>query len=392
MPKIAKPLTAMEVKQLNKPGLHSVGTVAGLSLVIKPTGAKSWILRVKFGDQRSDLGLGAYPEVTLAVAHEKARQKKELIRQGINPLHEQKTLKQAVLWTFKRCAEVYIESHKAEWTNAKHEAQWPSTLKKYVYPVFGDKPVKDVSQKDVLSVVQAEWLTKNVSMRRVLNRIESVLGWAAAMGYRNKENPATWKNNLDHLLAEPKKFVKKTHFKALSYNDMAALMKRLKSVEGFSARCLEFAILTASRSGEVRGCTWSEIDLEAAEWSISPERMKGKRPHRIPLSTQALELLAGLPRIEGSDLVFPGRGQGQLSDMSLNAVLRRLEVPAVQHGFRSTFTDWAAEKTNHPSEVREMALAHAISNDTEASYRRGDLFDKRRALMNDWADYVFYKT
>lgn len=389
MPKIAKPLSAIEVKQLSKAGLHSVGTVQGLALLIKPTGARSWILRAKFAQRRIDIGLGPYPEVSLAVAHEKARQSKALIREGINPIDEKKGVKQAVLWTFRKCAQAYVDAHRAEWSNAKHEAQWESTLNNYVYPVFGDKPVKDVVHADVLAVVQQDWKTKTVTMRRVLNRIEAVLGWAGVMGYRGKENPAVWKNNLDHLLPDPSKFKEKKHFAALPYLQMPSFMKTLRQVDGISARCLEFAILTAVRSGEVRRCTWSEIDLKTAEWSIGNERMKERRPHRVPLSPQALKLLMAMPRLENCDLVFPGRSMQSLSDMSLNAVLRRLQVPAVQHGFRSTFTDWTSETTVHSRDVREMALAHTINNDTEASYRRGELFDKRRALMNEWADYIY---
>ena len=388
-------LTALDVKRLSEAGRHQVGTVAGLMLNIKPSGAKSWVLRVMVGTKRKDIGLGGYPEVSLAVAHERARQAKDEIRKGFDPVAERKAKQSAIVWTFKTCALAYIEAFKPSWKNAKHGQQWENTLETYVYPQFGDKHVKDVDTEDITKAIRPLWATKNETMVRVRNRIELVLSWAAAQGYRPKGfNPATWRGHLDQVLPKPSKVNKRTSFEAMPIDAMYGFMRQLADVQGTSARCLEFTILTASRSGEARGALWSEIDLDAGTWSIPKERMKAGRPHRIPLSDAAIKLLTALPQFKDSDgndidLVFPGLGgEKPLSDMSLTACMRRMKLTAVPHGFRSTFTDWCAERTAYPSEVREMALAHAIGNDTEAAYRRGDLFDKRRNLMNDWAKFT----
>lgn len=390
MGKIAKVMGALEVKRLTEPGLHPVGTVPGLRINIKDTGAKSWILRTTVGTKRSDIGLGSYPAVTLADAWERARQALTEIRNGVDPVAERRAKQAAVVWTFKTCALAYIEAFTPSWKNAKHGQQWRNTLETYVYPVFGDKHVRDVDTADVTTAIRPMWSEKNETMVRVRNRIELVLSWAAAQGYRPKGfNPATWRGHLDQVLPKPSKVNKRTSFEAVPIDDMHAFMKRLRAVPGMSAQCLAFTILTACRSGESRGATWSEIDLAGAVWSIPKDRMKSGRPHRIPLSPDAIKLLAALPKFEGTDFVFPGQsGVKPLSDMSLTLVMRRMKMTAVPHGFRSSFTDWCAERTGYPSEVREMALAHAIGNDTEAAYRRGDLFDKRRNLMTDWSAFI----
>jgi len=391
----SKALGALAVSRLTEVGRHRVGTVAGLILNIKPSGAKSWVLRVMVGSKRKDIGLGGYPEISLAAAHERARQAKDTIRRGVDPVAERKAKQNAIVWTFKTCALAYIEAFKPSWKNAKHGQQWENTLETYVYPKFGDKHVKDVDTEDVMKAISAEWSTKNETMVRVRNRIELVLSWAAAQGYRPKGfNPAQWRGHLDQVLPKPSKVNKRTSFEAMPVDAMYGFMRQLADVQGTSARCLEFTILTACRSGESRGALWSEIDLDAGTWSIPKERMKAGRPHRIPLSHAAIKLLTALPKFvdaEGNDvdLVFPGRDVTKpLSDMSLTLCMRRMKLTAVPHGFRSTFTDWVAERTSYPSEVREMALAHAIGNDTEAAYRRGDLFDKRRNLMGDWASFL----
>lgn len=395
MAKAVKALGALEVKQLTTPGQHPVGTVTGLRLSIKPSGSRSWILRTMVGTKRKDIGLGGYPEITLATALERARQAKDGIRNGIDPVAVRRAKNAAIDWTFKACALAYIEAFRPSWKNAKHGQQWENTLATYVYPHFGDKHVKDVDTEDVTKAIRPLWSTKNETMVRVRNRIELVLSWAAAQGYRPKGfNPAQWRGHLDQVLPKPSKVNKRTSFEAMPIDAMYAFMRRLSDVQGTSARCLEFTILTACRSGESRGALWSEIDMDTATWSIPGARMKSGRPHRIPLSSAAVTLLAALPRFKDRqgndvDLVFPGQsGDKPLSDMSLTACMRRLNLTAVPHGFRSTFTDWVAERTSYPSEVREMALAHAIGNDTEAAYRRGDLFDKRRNLMTDWAKFI----
>jgi integrase len=388
MPKIARPMNALEVKRLSEPKLHMVGTVAGLGLSVSVTGARSWILRTTIGARRSDVGLGAYPQVTLAAAHEAARQTLQQIRQGIDPVATRRAKKAVVEWTFKRCAEAYMDAHEAGWKNKKHAQQWRSTLETYVYPHFGDVHVSAVGIQNVTAALRPDWTTKNETMNRVRNRIETVLDWATTNEYRPKgDNPAKWKGNLSIILPKPSKVNKRKSFEALPVDDVASFVARLRGVEGMSARALEFVVLTACRSGEVRGALWSEIDMEKAVWTIPAERMKAGREHRVPLSPAAKSLLESIPQFEGVDLVFPGR-DGALSDMSLTAVMRRMKLTAVPHGFRSTFTDWCIDRTAHQSEVREMALAHVIANKTEAAYRRGDLFEKRRIMMNDWAAFV----
>jgi integrase len=395
MTKKADELSAIEVKRLTAPGRHSVGTVPGLMLNVKHSGARSWVLRVVVGKNRKDIGLGGYPEVPLVEARQRARQIKDEIRKGVDPVAERKAKRSAIVWTFKTCSLAYIEAFKPSWKNAKHKQQWENTLETYVYPHFGDKHVKDVDTTDITNAIRPMWATKNETMVRVRNRIELVLSWAAAQGYRPKEfNPATWRGHLDQVLPKPSKVNKRKSFEAMPIDAMYGFMKRLALVQGSSSRCLEFTILTACRSGEARGALWSEIDVNNSTWSIPASRMKADRPHRIPLSDTAMRLLKNCPKFvdaQGNqvDLVFPGQsGEKPLSDMSLTACMRRMKLTAVPHGFRSTFTDWVAERTNYPSEVREMALAHAIGNDTEAAYRRGDLFEKRRQLMQDWALFL----
>jgi integrase len=395
MAKAVKVLGALEVKQLTKPGQHPVGTVAGLRLCIKPSGSRSWILRTMVGAKRKDIGMGGYPEVTLAMATEKARVAKDGIQKGVDPVLARRAVQSNITWTFKTCALAYIEAFKPSWKNAKHAQQWENTLTTYVYPHFGDKHIKDVDTEDVVKVVSPYWSTKNETINRVRNRIELVLAWAAAQGYRPKGfNPAQWKGHLDQVFPAASKVNKRTSFEAMPIDGMFTFMHRLGMIEGTSARCLEFTILCACRSGESRGALWSEIDLDNATWSIPGERMKSGRPHRIPLSDRAAGLLDTLTRFVDADgkeidLVFPGlRGDKPLSDMSLTLCMRRMGLTAVPHGFRSTFTDWVAERTAYPAEVREMALAHAIGNDTEAAYRRGDLFDKRRNLMQEWSRFL----
>lgn len=389
MPKQAKELTALEVKRLTAPGLHAVGTVSGLRLRVKETGARSWVLRTMIGARRAEIGLGGYPTVSLAQALEYAREARDKIRAGTDPAAERRASRKTVEWTFKKTAEAYIADKAPGWKNPKHRQQWENTLATYAYPVFGDKHVRDVGKTDVLACIRPIWATKNETADRLRNRIELVLKYAVQSELRPEgPNPARWRENLEGVLAAPAKVAKVVHHAALPIDGMHDFMLRLRNMEGMGARALEFAILCAARSGEVRGATWSEIDLQAATWSIDAARMKSDRPHRVPLSEKALELLEALPRFEGVDLVFPGQGEKALSDMTLTAALRRMKVPVTAHGFRSTFRDWAAERTAAPAEVAEMALAHAVGDATEAAYRRGDLFEKRRELMTLWAKFI----
>ncbi len=395
MPKIAKPLSAIEVKRLTEPKMHPVGTVPGLALNISKSGSKSWILRAMVGTKRSDIGLGGYPAVTLAEAWDRARTALADIRVGGNPVAERKAKKEAIEWTFQACALAYIEAFRTSWKNVKHAQQWENTLETYIYPKFGDRHIRTIEKSDVIDAISPYWTTKNETMVRVRNRIELVINWAVARGYRPEGlNPAAWRGNLDQALPKPSKVNKRRHHTAIAVDDAHAFLAKLRTLEGTSIRCLEFVILTACRSGEARLATWNELDLANGVWNIPGERMKSGRPHRVPLTDAVLALLKGLPRFidaEGKevDLVFPGRDVTKpLSDMSLTVIMRRMKLDAVPHGFRSTFRDWAAERTNYPNEVVEMALAHAIGSGTEAAYRRGDLFDKRRHLMADWAKFV----
>jgi len=393
MSKKSKELSALEVGRLKDIGHYAIGGVAGLYLYVNEAGARSWVLRTTIGDKRRHMGLGGYPDVPLALAKEKARKAKDDITKGIDPIENRKAIlssikaKQITEKTFQQAAEAYLAVHSDTWKNPKHRAQWANTLETYAYPFMGKLLVRDVAQAHVLAALEPIWKTKNETASRVRGRIESVLDWATARHYRQGENPARWKGHLDMLLPAPSKVQKVEHHRALPIDDMASFMSSLRKREGMAALALEFAILCASRSGEVRGATWSEIDLVAAIWTIPADRMKATKEHRVPLSRTAINLLKNVPRIHDNDLVFPAPRGGQLSDMTLTAVMRRMEVDAVPHGFRSSFRDWAGERTNYPREMAEHALAHVVGDQTELAYRRGDALEKRRAMMEDWAAF-----
>ena len=393
MPKKAKDLSALEVSRLTAPGHHAVGGVAGLYLYVLDTGARSWVLRTMVGTKRRHMGLGGYPDVPLAQAREKARAAKIEVSQGTDPIAQRVALasqlkaQQATQKTFEEAAKAYMEAHEKAWKNPKHRAQWGSTLKTYAYPHIGSLLDKDIDQEHVMKVLEPIWATKTETATRLRGRIESVLDWATTRKYRSGENPARWKGHLDNLLPAPSDIQKVESHRAVDYNDMAQFMADLRVREGLAARALEFAILCASRSGEVRGALWSEINREKAIWTIPAERMKAGKEHRVPLSTPAVKLLEALPRSDSSDLVFAGADDKPLSDMALTAVMRRMEVDAVPHGFRSTFRDWVGDCTNHPRDVAEFALAHKLSDKVEASYRRSDALEKRRQMMEEWADF-----
>lgn len=393
MPRKAKEMSALEVRNLTKPGLHFVGGVAGLALQVTESGARSWILRAQVGKKRRDMGLGGFPDVALAQAREEARAARTKIRAGVDPVEEARSARSALIaaqlsmLTFQQAAEAYIDAHKAAWKNEKHQKQWASTLEGYVYPKIGSVLVRDVDLPQVLAVLEPIWKTKTETASRLRGRVESVLDWATARGYREGLNPARWRGHLDKLLPRPSKVAKVEHHSALPVSELGSFMVALRRQVGLGARALEFAILTAARSGEVRGATWGEIDLEAAVWTIPAARMKASREHRVPLPPAAVMLLQALPRHAETQLVFVGSKGGPLSDMTLSAVVRRMGAPCVPHGFRSTFRDWAAERTSYPSEMAEMALAHTINNKVEAAYRRGDMFEKRRRMMADWAKF-----
>lgn len=392
MPRKARELTALEVSRLTQPGFHFVGGVAGLALLVSNTGARSWVLRVMVGGKRRDMGLGGFPDVTLAGARTKAREARDKIDAGVDPILERSQLQSALraaqvaALTFEQAAQKYIEAHEKGWKNAKHGQQWRNTLKTYAYPLIGPVLVRDIGTPQVKAVLEPIWHTKAETATRVRNRIELVLDWAIAHEYREGPNPARWRGHLDKMLPRRSKVAPTKHHEALPVADVGAFMVKLREQDGIGARALEFAILTAARSGEVRGATWDEIDLEAGVWTVPGERMKVGKEHRVPLSKPAIRILKAQPHRKG--LVFPAPRSGDvLSDMTLSAVLRRMEVPAVPHGFRSTFRDWAAERTSYPNEMAELALAHTIGDKVEAAYRRGDMFEKRRRMMEDWAAF-----
>lgn len=395
MPKIAKELSALQVSRLTQPGHYSVGGVTGLYLYVTATGARSWVLRTMIGSKRRHMGLGAFPAVTLAMAREKARAARTEVQAGTDPIAVRKhtasklVAEQLNAMTFEQAANAYIEAHGDTWKNPKHRAQWSSTLAAYAFPVLGKLQTAHVTQTHVLAVLEPIWKSKNETAARLRGRIEAILDWATVRGYREGENPARWKGRLDKLLPAPTKVQKTVHHKALPIDEVPLFMRELKSKEGVAARALEFTVLTAARSGEVRGATWSEIDLDAGVWVIPGERMKAGREHRVPLSTQAIEILTKLPRFVGNDYVFPSPRGKCLSDMSLLAVMRRMNAQAVPHGFRSTFRDWVGERTDYPRELAEQALAHALESKVEAAYRRGDALEKRRVMMQQWGDFSY---
>jgi integrase len=384
-------LTARSVAAATKPGLHADG--AGLYLRITDGGTKSWMFRYMLNRRAHDMGLGSARDLSLAEAREEVGRYRKSLRLGIDPLgarraeRDNQRVDAAKLITFRQCAESYIESHHAGWKNAKHAAQWSSTLASYAFPIFGDLPVQVVDTSLVMKMLEPIWRTRTETASRVRGRIEAVLDWATVRKFRSGENPARWKGHLDKLLPARTKVRSVEHHAALPYDEIGTFMVGLREQQGFAARGLEFAILTAARTGEVIYATWDEFDLPAALWIVPGHRMKAGKEHRVPLSTPTVAILEKLQSLRQSDFVFPGaRPKKPLSNMAFLQLLRRMErSDLTTHGFRSTFRDWAAESTACPSEVVEMALAHTISNKVEAAYRRGDLFEKRRRLMEDWA-------
>ncbi|ECK6621582.1 integrase arm-type DNA-binding domain-containing protein [Salmonella enterica] len=407
MPKKARELSALAVSRLKAEGRYAVGGVDGLYLRIAGR-SRAWVLCVAMGTRinragksvprRLNMGLGPYQEVSLAEARDKARELRGQIRNGIDPLkekhaqkaHQEKTARKKK--TFHECAEAVLEIKGRELKSKKHVAQWRSSLKTYAYPVIGQKRVGEITKTDLLAILEPIWLTKNETASRVRGRIETVLDYAKAKEYLEGDNPAAWKGMLKPLLPMPSKVQNKKHHAALPYGELGAFMAELRIRTGVSARALEFSVLTVARSGEIRGVVWDEIDLAAKTWTIPAERMKASKEHRVPLSYAAVALLRMLPRFKDNNLVFPAPRGGQLSDMSLTAVLKRMgRSDLTQHGFRSTFREWAGETTSYQREVIEHALAHQLADKAEAAYQRGTLWPKRVALMDDWTDYCGYE-
>lgn len=368
-----------------------LGDGGGLWLFVAPTGARSWVFRYRLHGRDREMGLGAFPDVGLAEARDLAAKCRALKREGIDPLEHRARERQRSMAaggkTFRDCVEAVWLAHRAGWTNSKHAAQWRASLEQHVYEELGDLPVQDIDTAAVQRALERVWRTTPVTASRVRQRVESVLDWAAACGYRTGENPARWRGHLDKLLPRPAKLRRVKHHPALPWQEIGTFMAALRQRPGLAARALEFTILTAARSGEVLGATWAEVDLTAQTWTVPAERMKGRREHRIPLSRQACALLRALPR--AGDLIFPGARRGKpLSGAAMLRVLQRMgRGDLTVHGFRSAFRDWCSEQARCPREVAEAALAHALRDQTEAAYRRGDMLARRARLMQDWADW-----
>jgi integrase len=372
-------------------------------------GSKSWIFRfTPRGGKERWTGLGSFPDVSLIEARDTAAEYRKKVRNGIDPLREKEEqtaaekANSAKAVTFTWCSEQYINAHKAGWKNVKHVDQWTNTLATYANPVIGSLPVGTVDTAHIMKILEPIWVSKAETASRVRGRVESVLDWATTRKFRTGENPARWKGHLDNLLPARYKLARVQHHPALPWSEMANFMAALRQQVGVSARALEFSILTAARSGEVRGMVWTEVDFGTGMWVVPAKRMKAGNEHRVPLTEQALGVLRSAKEataLMNTQLVFPGTTftkptdsetptLKQLSDMSLTAVLRRMERSGITvHGFRSSFRDWAAEATEYPRDMAEMALAHTVGNAVEAAYRRGDMLEKRRRMMVEWAHH-----
>jgi len=411
MPRIAKALKPLELRRLTEPGLHAVGHVPGLYLNVSTGTAKSWILRIVVGGKRREIGLGSYPEIELAAALDKARAARQQVGVGIDPVDAKREARSRLIasqttgWTFDQCATAFIAENEAGWSNAKHAQQWRNTLKTYASPTIGSMLVRHVETEHIKVLLKPIWTQTPETASRVRGRVEAVLGWATTSGYRSGPNPARWTGHLEHALPSPKKVKAVKHHEYLPAKDMPKFMHDLSAMSGTAARALELLILTGVRAANVRKAAWSEFDMEGKVWTIpgvaeeggSGQRMKAGVELQVPLSSAAITLLKGLPRVAGSDLLFPsvkkaGSDGAQdartLSDMAMTQLLRRMEVDATPHGFRSSLKTWAADSTSHPREVVEAALGHKLADKVEAAYMRGNWLEKRRILMEDWAQFI----
>lgn len=392
--KLSNVLTPLAVKNA-KPGRHADG--GGLHLLVKESGARSWVYRFMLNGKSRDIGLGAAgPDgISLADARDARDALRLKVKAGIDPLEERQReaaealaaaqAAQVAGMTFKAVAETYIGANEGSWRNGKHRQQWKNTLATYAYPVIGDLPVAEVATSHVLQILEPIWKTKAETASRVRGRVETILDAAKARGYREGENPARWRGHIEQILP-PRSRLTRGHHKAMPYEAIPAFVGALHNREAVAALALEFTILTAARTGEVIGAKWDEVDVDKAMWTIPANRMKAGKEHRVPLSPRAVEILKATEGLS-KDWLFPAIKGGAMSGMAMTMLLRRMKVNVTVHGFRSGFRDWAAECTGYAHEVAEMALAHTIENKVERAYRRGDLFEKRRRLMEDWAGY-----
>jgi integrase len=398
MARASERLTALKVEKAKRPGMYADG--GGLYLRVTPDGAKNWVLRYMLDRKPHWMGLGPLALYSLADARTRALEARRKRHEGIDPIEARRAerarqrLEAAKAITFKECAESYIASHRAGWRNEKHRYQWRATIATYAETVIGKLPVQAIDTALVLKVLEPIWTEKPETASRLRGRLENILDWAKVRGYRDGENPARWRGHLDKLLPARSKVAAVEHHAALPYAELPAFLTELRTQEGTAARGLEFLILCAGRTGEVIGARWNEIDLLDKTWTVPAARMKAGKEHRVPLAPRALPILdemqkARLTDDDGASYVFGGAKRGKpLSNMSMLMLLRRMgRGDLTAHGFRSTFRTWAAERTNFPREVIEAALAHTVGNKVEAAYQRGDVFEKRRRLMDAWASY-----
>jgi len=384
-------LKAINIQRLTKPGRHSDG--GNLYLVVDKSGAKRWVFLFRKDGKLREMGLGGLTRVPLAQARLKAEECRHALGRGENPLDLRRLATKVP--TFGEMVDEYIAVKKDEWRNAKHAAQWETTLTVHA-AALGPRKITDITTEDVKAVLSPIWIKTPETASRLRGRIEKVMGAGLVkvkrMNLPVRDNPARWKDNLEHELPRPKKLTQ-GHLKALPFDEVPGFMKKLHLQEGVSPKALEFLILTATRSGEIRGALWSEIDLEAKVWTIPGDRMKMGKEHRVPLSPRAVGIIESMKQQQVSDYVFPGsKKEKPLSDMSLVALMRRMKVDAVPHGFRSSFRDWCGECTDFPREIAEQALAHSVGDAVEQAYRRGDALEKRRKLMDAWEGYIVKTT
>lgn len=407
-------LTARFADTVAVPGKYHDGGGTGLFLRVWPSGSRQWVQRITIRGKRQEIGLGSPPAVSLAAARKQALENKGAAMQGGDPLADKRAAKFRPL-TFAECVSEYAEAKLGEFKSEKHRKQWLSSLERLAMPALGDKLVRDIGTSDVLRMLEPHWRERTVTAKKLRGRVEAVLTWATVSGHREGDNPAAWRGNLKELLPAPGKVAKAQNHPALALSDVSPWWAELRKRDGMAARALEFLTLTAARSGEVRGMTWDEIDFgdvatpaisatRRAVWTVPASRMKNGRDHRVPLTPEAVAIFENLPRLDGSPYVFFAPRGGMLSDMSISAVMRRMQEaqvkagetgyldpqskrPAVPHGLRSTFRQWAAER-GYPRDMAEIALAHWQGSEVERAYQRSDMLDRRRAMMTDWAGFL----
>lgn len=401
MPRVARTLTPIQVRRLNKPGMHAVGGVAGLVLQVgrdesgRATASRCWILRTHIGGKRRSVGLGPYPEVSLKDARQKAAYLKEKVRQGIDPVAVRREARAALLgaqarrMTFEQAARAKYKAVEPTLKNKRSRDRWIRGLELYAFPILGSMEVADVELPHVLKVLQPIWQSKTETATRVRQSMDQTFIWSIVSKHRENPSPARWDGNLKEVLPSPKKIIKVQHQPALPWQDVPEFIRRLRCrIEkhgGMAARALHFAILTAARSGEVRHAGWPEIDLNKKLWAVPAERTKMGRPHNVPLSDEAVALLKSIPRLHECNLVFPNSKGNPLSDAVLSKITK--DDPCVPHGFRSSFKTWAQHRCSMPDEVSELALAHVGSDATRAAYARDELLPQRTKMMQAWAKF-----